>query len=103
MAKHQFNLPSDPPDRYLGNDMSRCPGLMLWGPKNLRWRRGDGGCFVGGKSRHPCDDTYTDRKTGKRVEVRMTYCRHATMPCSVRSPADLRKLKGVRSVREIEG
>jgi hypothetical protein len=102
MAKDRFDLKREPRDRYLGNDTSRCPGLALWGSKTKRWRRGDGGCLVrsvGRMPKHPCDDQYVDSVTGDGAEVDATVCRHFTMPWSVDSLDELRKLEGVGSVR----
>jgi hypothetical protein len=66
--------------------------------KQRYYRHIQGGCIIRGK-RYPCDDTYIS--LDKVIEVTCTHDAHFSMPKTVRYPSQLRRKKGVKSVKVI--
>ncbi|HWY11940.1 MAG TPA: hypothetical protein VN026_11475 [Bacteroidia bacterium] len=59
--------------------------------KTKDWKHVGGGCWLGDKTKYPCDDMYEHVKTKKTFTVFSTKEEHFNMPSSVSSINDLLK------------
>jgi hypothetical protein len=62
------------------------------------WRHTGGGCGLTTSSRHPCDESY--ERGSERVTVLTTFDRHWNMPERVVSLSQLKRLKGVGTIKK---
>lgn len=63
----------------------------------MPWTHIGGGCLVGVKDPHPCDDTYEEDATGERVTLDTSMHRHFAMPETADTIEELRALEGVQN------
>jgi hypothetical protein len=59
--------------------------------KAKNWKHLGGGCWVKGKEKYPCDDTYENIKTKERVTIYSTIDAHFEMPRETSSISELLK------------
>jgi hypothetical protein len=59
------------------------------------WKHDSGGCKVGSTDPNPCDDTYVEETTGKRVTFKTTVAAHHSLPAYVADIRFVRAMPGV--------
>lgn len=63
------------------------------------YERTGGGCLIHTPKKHPCDDVFEGKD--KVIVVISTKNAHFTMPDRIRSPSQIKRKKGVKSVKVI--
>ena len=62
------------------------------------WKHFGGGCNLQDAGKHPCDDQYANKKTGKLATFATSMDAHFNMPESVRDIEKIKDLSGVKLV-----